>query len=131
MPSPWNLSRRDFLSAGVATAAVALSAKSYARVIGANERIRIGFVGVGGMGTNHIEACKALKDKDNLEFLGVADCWNKRAEKAASFLETKSFQDYRPVLDMKEVDYVTVAVPEHSHAKVTLDALDAGKAVYC
>jgi predicted dehydrogenase len=125
-----SLNRRSFLAAGsVAAASVAFSAKSYARVIGANDRIRMGFIGVGGMGGGHVDACIALKDKDNLEFLGAADCWQTRAEAAASKLGTKAFTDYRKLLDT-DIDYVTIATPEHRHSQMTIDALDAGKAVY-
>jgi predicted dehydrogenase len=125
------LNRRHFLQGGLTCAAMAFSAKSYARILGANERIRTGFIGVGGMGSGHVEACKALKEKDNLEFLGVADCWKTRADQAATSLATKGFTDYRNLLDMKEMDYVTIAVPEHTHAQITIAAMDAGKAVYC
>jgi predicted dehydrogenase len=124
--------RRSFLAASSAAAAsVTFTAKSYAAIVGANDRIKIGFIGVGGMGSGHVGACKSLKEKDNLDFLGVADCWKTRAEKAAETLGTKAFTDYRHVLDIKEIDYVTIATPEHWHSKMTVDAMDAGKAVYC
>lgn len=125
-------SRRDFLTtSALATTAVALSAKSYAQVLGANERIGIGFIGAGGMGTEHLNACKDLKDSNNLEFHGVADCWKSRAEKGAAIVGASSTTDYRDLLDKKEIDYVTIATPEHRHAQMTLEALAAGKAVYC
>ncbi len=130
MPKNFGVSRRSFLAAGAMTA-LTMSAKSYARVLGSNERIRIGFIGVGGMGTGHLNACKGLKDQDNLDFLGVADCYRTRAEQGAALMETKAFQDYRHILDMPEIDYVMIATPEHTHSKITIDALDAGKAVYC
>jgi predicted dehydrogenase len=127
-----SVSRRRFLaSSAVFAAGAAWTAKSYGRVIGANDRIRIGFIGVGGMGGNHVDACKTLKDKDNLEFLGVADCWKTRADQAATKLETQAFHDYRKVLDIKDIDYVTIATPEHTHSRLAIDAMDAGKAVYC
>jgi len=126
------ISRRDFFAtATLATTAITLSARSYARVLGANERIGIGFIGAGGMGTNHLNACKELKENDNLQFFGVADCWKTRAEKGAALLETEAATDYRTLLDKKEIDYVTIATPEHRHAQMVLDALAAGKAVYC
>ncbi len=132
MPDSNAMNRRTFLAAsGAAATTAALSAASYARVIGANDRIRIGFIGVGGMGSGHVDACQALKEKDNLEFLGVADCWKTRADAAASKLQTQAFTDYRKVLDIREIDYVTIATPEHWHSQMTVDALDAGKAVYC
>ena len=126
------VSRRTFLaSTAAAGLACALPARSYARVLGANDRINIGFIGVGGMGSGHVSACKDLKESDNLEFLGVADCWQTRADAAAEKLGTRGHADYRRVLDIKDIDYVTVAVPEHAHAPITIAALDAGKAVYC
>lgn len=130
MPDSTSLSRRSFIAAGsLAAAGVALSARSYARVIGANDRIRVGFIGVGGMGGGHVDACLGLKDKDNLEFVGACDCWQTRAEAAAGKLGGRAFSDYRKLLDT-DIDYVTIATPEHWHAQMTLDALDAGKAVY-
>jgi predicted dehydrogenase len=131
MRQPLGVSRRTFLAAGAAAAITTWTAKSYARVLGANDRIGVGFIGVGGMGSGHVEACKKLKDQDNLEFHGVADCWLSRADKAAGILETKGFQDYRAVLDNPNIDYVTIAVPEHTHSKITIDAFDAGKSAYC
>ncbi len=132
MPDSNAMNRRTFLAAsGAAATTAALSAASYARVIGANDRIRIGFIGVGGMGSGHVDAFQALKEKDNLAFLGVADCWKTRADAAASKLQTQAFTDYRKVLDIREIDYVTIATPEHWHSQMTVDALDAGKAVYC
>ncbi|HUY89376.1 MAG TPA: Gfo/Idh/MocA family oxidoreductase [Pirellulales bacterium] len=126
------LSRRHFLAAGGAAAAVAMTAKSYARVIGANDRIRIGFIGVGGMGNGHLDAINRLKEPDNVEAVAVADCWLARAEAGAKKVEAPHhFSDYRKLLDLKEIDYVTIATPEHWHATMTLDAMDAGKAVYC
>jgi predicted dehydrogenase len=126
------ISRRRFLAvSAVAGAAAATTASSYARIIGANERIGIGFIGAGGMGTLHLEACRELKDSGNLTFFGVADCWKTRAEKGATVIGTKAYTDYRKLLDIKDVDYVTIATPEHRHAQVTLDSLNAGKAVYC
>ncbi len=127
-----NVSRRRFLAtSGVAATTVAMTAKSYGKVLGANDRIRVGFIGVGGMGGGHVGACLKLKESDNLEFLGVADCWKTRADEAAKRLETESFSDYRKVLDIKEIDYVTIATPEHWHSTMTVDAMDAGKDVYC
>src|SRR5580698_3943951 len=128
-----HVSRRSFLqTTGGALAATALSAQAYARVIGANDRIRVGFVGVGGQGMQHVGTIRDLQKSNNVEGIIVADCWKTRAEKGAGgFDAAKAVQDYRHVLDNKDVDYVTIAVPEHSHSIVTIAALDAGKPVYC
>jgi len=123
-------SRRGFLRGALAAGSVALSARSYARVLGANDRIRVGFIGAGGMGGSHIESCLAIKDANNLDLVAACDCWKSRAEAAAARIGGTAFTDYRSLLDTA-VDYVTIATPEHWHARMTLDALDAGKAVYC
>ncbi|MEX0712801.1 MAG: Gfo/Idh/MocA family oxidoreductase [Pirellulales bacterium] len=127
-----HVSRRHFLASGTAAAAVAWTAKSYARVIGANDRIRIGFIGAGGMGNAHLDAINQLREPDNVEAVAVADCWLTRAEEGANKAAAPhAFGDYRKLLDLKQIDYVNIATPEHWHARMTLEALDAGKAVYC
>ena len=76
MPLTPPVSRRDFLAVGgAATAAVAWTASSYAKIIGANDRIRTAFIGVGGMGSGHLDAINRLKEPDNVEAVAVADCW--------------------------------------------------------
>ena len=133
------VSRRSFLTtAGTATFAatlastVAFTAKSYARVIGANDRIGVGVIGGGVIGTAHLNVIKALREKNNLLPVAVADCWKTRADKGKELVDAQhSMTDYRRLLEMKEVDYVVVAVPEHWHWTMTMDAMDAGKAVYC
>ena len=128
-----NVSRRTFLqTTGTIAASAVWTASSYARVIGANDRIHIGFIGAGGMGTSHLNAIIALKERDNLDATAVADVWKSRAEAGAKLVGApQAFVDYRKVLDVKDIDYVTIATPEHWHAKTTIDAMDAGKAVYC
>jgi len=130
------LNRRAFNSAftavGAAATVNAWTAKSYARIIGANDRIGVGIVGAGVIGTAHLNVFKALKESNNLLPVGVADCWTTRAEQGKQLVEAQhAVADYRKLLDMKEVDYITVATPEHSHHIITMDAMDAGKAVYC
>jgi predicted dehydrogenase len=132
------VSRRAFLRTSGAVAATAslatsISAKSYGAVIGANERIRAGLIGAGIIGNAHMKAFNALRKKENFEPVIVADCWKKRAGEGAKKLklpESAAVQDYRKVIDHKDVDYVTVATPEHWHAKMIIETLSAGKPVY-
>ena len=133
MPTGSQVSRRRFIQTSAATAtAASMAAKSYAAVTGANERIRIGFIGAGGMADNHMNTVNALREKNNLEPVVVADCWKTRAEQGAKKLNISNVQtDYRKVLDIKDIDYVTIATPEHRHCEMTLAAFDAGKAIYC
>jgi predicted dehydrogenase len=127
-----HFSRRDFLAAAAGAGAMAMSARSYARILGANDRIGVGLIGAGGMGNEHLDALKKLAVPNNLNLVAVADCWTKRAEEGAAKLGAPlSMQDYRKLLDLKEIDYVTIATPEHQHAPMVLDALDVGKHIYC
>ncbi|WP_040591703.1 Gfo/Idh/MocA family protein [Schlesneria paludicola] len=120
------------IAATLATSATSMTAKSYARVLGANDRIGVGIIGAGVIGTAHLNVIKNLKEKNNLLPVAVADCWKTRADKGKELVGAEhSLMDYRKLLDMKEVDYAVVAVPEHWHWTMTIDAMDAGKAVYC
>jgi predicted dehydrogenase len=132
-PLPTHIPRRHFLkTVGATSLGLSWSATSYARIIGANDRIRIGFIGAGGMANNHMNTYLDLKEKNNLEAVAVADCWKTRAAQGANLTGAPHVLiDYRQMLDRADIDYVTIATPEHRHAQMTLDALDAGKAVYC
>ncbi|MCX7426102.1 MAG: Gfo/Idh/MocA family oxidoreductase [Planctomycetia bacterium] len=133
MSQSQHISRRVFLqTTGAIAVGATFAARSYAKVVGANDRIRIGFIGAGGMASGHMQAIRDLREKNNLEPVIVADCWKTRAEQGAKILGiSNAVADYHQVLDNKDVDYVTIATPEHRHAQMTLDAMGAGKAIYC
>ena len=128
-----NLSRRNFVKAtGAVAATTVFTAKSYAQINGANERIGVGLIGGGSIGGSHVGAINAIKEKEKVEPIIVADCWKTRAEEKAKSLGAPIVStNYKEVLDNKDVDYVTIATPEHQHEPMALDAMDAGKAVYC
>lgn len=123
-----DLSRRTFV-AGLST--TALSARAYSDIPQANERLRVGIIGCGGMATGHMKALNAMRDKDHVEIVAVCDLYEKRRNDAVSLTKGKPYKDHRALLDDKDIDYVLIAVPEHQHAPLTLDALNAGKHVYC
>jgi predicted dehydrogenase len=123
MPS----SRRQFIAAA---GAAAWSANSYARIHGANERLRIGVVGCGGMSFVHMRILVRNKEKDNAEIVSVCDVFQKRLDSAAQLTGGKKYTDYRALLEDKDADYVLVATPEHWHYRVAAGALEAGKHVY-
>jgi predicted dehydrogenase len=141
--------RRDFLKTTAASAtALSLSAASASRVLGANERIGVGFLGVGGRCQIHIGIVNKLsKENKDVAPVAVCDVWdgNKQvdkptgrglypsAERCGLKAEDKEHvtKDYRRVLDLKEVDVVCIAAPDHWHAKMSIDAAAAGKDVYC
>ena len=122
------LSRRDLLkvtgAAGVTAAATAAFPTIIpARAFGANERIVYGHIGVGGMGSSHIvgDSCAALCDVDANHLANAA----KRVQGTPLLTD-----DYRRVLDRKDIDAVTIGTPDHWHALMTVHACQAGKDVY-
>ena len=126
------MNRRRFIK-NVAVGAGAASlwtAKSYSAVQGANERLRIGVIGCGGMANNHMDALVKMKDSDNIEITAVCDVYKKRLDAAVTKTGGKPYPKYLDVLKQKDVDYVLIATPEHWHHQMVLDALDAGKHVY-
>jgi predicted dehydrogenase len=108
---------------GAATAAAAL------RVMGANERIRLGIIGTGDRGTYLM---KRANQAGNMEWVAVADIWDLRRDHGEATAGTKveKFTDYRQLLDRKDIDGVIVATFDHVHAQISIDACKAGKDVY-
>ncbi len=121
------ISRRDFTKLGAAGVATALSAR---RVFGANERVRLGFIGLGNRGDQVLDAFLVHKD---CEVVAVCDLWQPYLDFAAkkSGTSPKMHKNYRDLLAQKDVDAVVVATPDHWHALITIDACEAKKDVYC
>ena len=107
----------------------ATTAASYSRVLGANDRIALGVVGCGGRG----QYVMSLFQKDaGVQVTALCDVYGQRLDQAAAKAPgAKSFSDHRRLLESKEVDAVLVGTPDHWHADITIDALGAGKDVYC
>lgn len=132
------LTRRSFLrTTGVAAATMTtLSAGNAARAAGANDRMTMAIVGCGKIGQHHLDKLLALREAKEVEILAVCDVYETRAREFQQKIKAaggnaRLVRDYRDVLAMKDVDYVLLSVPEHSHADLALAALDAGKHVYC
>ncbi|HZU38172.1 MAG TPA: Gfo/Idh/MocA family oxidoreductase [Gemmataceae bacterium] len=121
------IGRREFLS--TATGAVALSAVSYHRVLGANDRIQLGIIGSGGRGRSLMKSF--LKNKE-VAFTAVCDVYETNLEQGLKEAGNgaKSFADFRKLLDDKELAAVVVATPDHWHHDQLVAALKAGKDVY-
>jgi predicted dehydrogenase len=108
-----------------------MTARAYAQVPGSGERMRIGVIGCGGQATAHMRTLVKMRDTDNIDILNVCDIYTKRVEAAAQLTGGKVVKDYRRVLDNRDIDYVLIATPEHWHHRMTLDAIAAGKHIYC
>ena len=123
-------SRRDFFGTA-AGGTLLLTAAAAARVPGANDRLRIAVVGCGGMGSGHLGALVRRAAADNVAVPAVCDVYARRRERARRACGGEGYGDYRRVLDRRDVDAVLIATPDHWHGKITIDALAAGKHVYC
>ncbi len=131
-----SLNRREFMKSTVrATAAVgALSAFPFVsnRVLGANDRMNVGFIGVGGRGSSHVATVSRLiKDGENLRISAVNDAWEFRRQQAAQQTGAKPYARHQELLAAKDVDIVCIATPDRLHVPQALDAIRAGKDVYC
>ncbi|MEN8227927.1 MAG: Gfo/Idh/MocA family oxidoreductase [Bacteroidota bacterium] len=133
-----SISRRRFVkgmattTAGMATfgSSLGMSAQSYSRIIGANERMNIGVIGCGGMANAHMRALLEMKQSDNVQIAAVNDVYTNRLDQAKELTQARAFKNYQEILDKKSIDYVLIATPEHWHYQMTLDAIDAGKHIY-
>lgn len=111
-----------------ATKAAAITALSYSRILGANDRIGLGVVGVGSRGTYVMTVFQKNQD---LEVRALCDVYGARIEAAKEKApNTKTFSDHRKLLELKEVDAILVGTPDHWHKDVSIDAMQAGKDVY-
>jgi predicted dehydrogenase len=128
------LDRRTMIKGAGATLGIAMSARSYAQIKGANDRLRVAVVGVNGRGQAHMSAFSKLPNVAVTHFVDVdSQILAKRAGEFAAkgHPAPKTERDYRKLLDGRAVDIVTVATPDHWHAKLAIDAMDAGHHVYC
>ena len=124
MKSP--MTRRTFTSAAAVTTMTALSAS---RVYGANNLVRLGFIGCGNRGDQLLDAFLETANAPPMAFCDLNEEYLKHAEGKVSGLIHKS-KDYRQILDNKDVDAVVISTPDHWHALQTIEALQAGKHVY-
>jgi len=116
------MTRRNFAGAG-ATAA------SYSRILGAADRVRMGFVGLGNRGDQVHTAFLEWGDHQTVAICDLRDDYLDLAARKSRGTPTR-YQDYRRLLDNKDVDAVAIATPDHWHALMMIDACNAGKDVY-
>lgn len=106
-----------------------MAASSYAQVAGSNERVRLGFIGVGNRGSNLLEATKEFADQSIAAVCDLIPAYRDRAAEAAA-TDPAKHEDFRRILDDRSIDAVVVATPDHWHALMTVMACRAGKDVY-
>jgi len=120
-----SLNRRSLLKSSlIAGAAVTMPASSYARIIGSNDKIRCGVIGLRGRGKDHIRGLG-----ENV--VALCDCDRSILDQRADGKTVQKFVDYRKMLDNKNIDAVSIATPNHQHSIMGIRAVMAGKHVYC
>lgn len=126
------ISRRGFVkSTAVLTGAISAGGFSLANVLGANDRIRVGVIGCGGMGTGHLGEMVRRSESENIQVVAVSDVYQRRLSRAQGICKGEGYPDYRKLLERQDIDAILVATPDHWHSKISIDAMESGKNVYC
>lgn len=128
------MERREFLKGAAAVTAMASTARSYAQIAGANERVNFATMGLNGRGKAHLSAIRGNKDRARMAWCcdvdkSILEKFHGGAEKELGYSITAA-QDFRKALDSKDVDAITIATPDHWHAPMAVLGLKAGKHVY-
>ena len=142
------LTQSGMLTAGISLGVNQLSAANYGRITGANNKIRMGFIGIGNRGTQLLQIFMAQPD---VEIAALCDVYEPYLLRDRSKVDSRyikvmprqipkmgevfsnkveRYSDYRKLLENKDIDAVCIATPDHWHAIMTIDAIKAGKDVY-
>ena len=131
-------SRRTFIQQGVKTGAAisSLVLLSPARILGANEKIRVGMIGCGGRSRWHVGWLQRSSSEVPVEVIACCDIWKQKRENYAPEItkrfgvEPVLYEDYRKLLENPDIDAVVIATPDHQHCPMLTDAVQAGKDAY-
>ena len=126
-----NQTRRDLLRG----TAVALTAASYSRVMGANDRINMGVIGCGERGRYDMGQ---FLQNSRVDVVALCDIYGESIDKTQQAIvkgrpgapQAKGFKDHHALLDQKNLDIILIATPDHWHAACAIDALNSGRDVY-
>jgi predicted dehydrogenase len=127
------MNRRHFLYAGTAAVATrGINARAYASILGANDRVGLGVVGLGRRGTI---VSGAFAQDSRVEFRALADVYDKQVTDFQARIKDRVAQatvsvEYQKMLESKDVDAVLISTPDHLHVQIAKDALAAGKDIY-
>ena len=122
---------------GVSAASTAMTAHSYRRIIGSNDRLNVGIVGFSSRAKSSlIPAFQEHTKQQNCQIVGVSDIWNRRREEGKAFLEKKTgnkikkWRNNEEMYDKNQIDAVIISTADFQHALHTVQAANAKKDVY-
>lgn len=137
-------SRREFLKdslltgAGITLTAMGMPASSYARIIGANDRVNVGLVGFSDRARQTLLPCFFNNNKElNFDIIAVSDIWNRRRDEGKAFIQNKAGHDIKACINndelykIKDLDAVIIATADFQHAFHTIEAVGNKMDVYC
>jgi predicted dehydrogenase len=135
-------SRRDFIKAmglgGIGLVALSspwmsVFADSEKKLNSASDKVKIAVIGTGSRGSYHLTYLKAMETTNNIQVVAVCDNYAPHLQDGITITKgtAKGYSDYRKLLELKDLDCVLIATPLHEHARITVDALKAGKHVFC
>ena len=131
------MDRRTFVQqSGIVALASGMSAKSYARILGANDRVNLGLVGCGSRSQDHVDMAEIANKRSPVDIVAVCDLWNHARDLRAAQvkkqlnIEPAKYQYLEEMLARKDVDGVMIATGDHQHAKLCIDVVQAGKDCY-
>ena len=134
------ITRRAFVEKSAAAIAgstlLPSTALAYSRILGANDRISLGHIGIGSRGTDLDLIASKLKSSHNVEMTAVCDLWTVNREKAVATnsgyygKKPRAVQHAEELLSMKDIDGVLISTPEHTHSPILKLATEAGKDAY-
>src|SRR5580692_6378092 len=131
------VTRREFLdalAAGAAGVAVGTTAKSYAQILGSNDRLNFAVIGLNGRAYAHLSSLKANQKSARISH--VCDVDSNILKKFADAVQREmgeaavAEKDFRKILEQRNVDAITIATPDHWHTPMAIAGLQAGKHVY-
>ena len=132
--------RRQFLKqaaeVAIGGAATAMTARSYTRTLGANDRIRLGQLGCGGRSRGHVRMVQMAAKRTPVEVVAVCDIWKTARERRAAQVKTAlgvdadQYQYSEKMLARNDIDGVMIATGDFQHAKLCIEAVQAGKDCY-
>src|SRR5580692_1622553 len=131
------IDRRTFVKqAAVTAAAIGMSARSYGRILGANDRIRIGHLGCGARSFGHAHMVQMASQQTAVESVAVCDLWSVARDRRAAQIkkyfngDPQSYKHSEEMLANKDIDGVMIATGDFQHAKLCTEVVRAGKDCY-